>query len=85
MDKELFLVIVHMPHKSIVNAFSHRLAAYEYFCKTLNSAAEKYGDHDFNGASLEHCRCFGFYQVKPGYFIQLYETVLDREEEIAWL
>lgn len=85
MDKNLFLVIVHMPHKSVVTVFSHRLAAYEHFCKVLNSAAKKFGDHDFNGASLDHCRQFGYYKINHGYFVQLYETTLDQEEEISWI
>lgn len=74
-----------MPHKSIICPFSNRADAYQYFCKLLLEAAKKYGSHDMNGASLEHCRKFGRYEIKHGYFLQFYEAELDEEETILWL
>lgn len=79
------MVVVHMPHKSTICPFSNRSNAYQYFCKLLLEVAKKYGDHDMNGASLEHCRQFGRYDIKHGYFLQLYETNLNEEETILWL
>lgn len=83
--KRMYIVVVHMPHKSIVCPFSNRAGAYQYFCKLLLEASKKYGSHDMNGASLEHCRKFGRYEIKHGYFLQFYEAELDEEETILWL
>ena len=71
---KLYMVVVHMPHKDIICPFNSRLDAYQYFCKLLLEAAEKYGLKDFNGASLDHCRRFGYYKIRHGYFLQMYEA-----------
>lgn len=85
MANKIFMVIVHMPHKSIVCPFIKQSDAYQYFCKLLLEVASKYGDTDYNGASLEHCRRFGFYEIIHGYFLQMYEADIDSPESIRWL
>ena len=85
MRKILFLVIVHMPHKSIVCPFVEKDHAVSYFNKLLEEAAAKYGLRDYNGGSLELCKKFFYYQVKPGYFLQMYEAALGEEEKISWI
>ena len=85
MSKTVYMVVVHMPHKSIICPFSNRSDAYQYFCQLLLEVSQKYGLKDFNGASLEHCRRFGYYEIRHGYFIQLHEAVMDDCEKISWL
>lgn len=84
-EKILYLVIVHLPHRSIVNVFEKKLQAYSHFCDLLTEISKIYGDHDFNGASLNHCRQFGYYQINHGYFLQMYETTLNSVEEVKWI
>lgn len=64
--------------------FLSRSAALQEFRKLLTEASERYGYTDMNGASLDHCKIFGHYEVKHGFFIQLYETQLDQTETINW-
>lgn len=73
-----------MPHKTIVMPFSNHSNAYQYFCTLLNEASQLYGLTDMNGASLDHCKMFGRYEIKHGFFIQLYEADLDYPEKINW-
>lgn len=81
---KLFMVVVHMPHKNIVCPFQKRTDAYQYFCKLLKEASQRYGHRDINGASIEHCLRFGFFEIKHGFFIQLYEADINSEEKIEW-
>lgn len=73
-----------MPHKSIVMPFVSRSAARQEFSKLLTEASKHYGYTDMNGASLDYCKIFGRYEIKHGFFIQLYETQLDQAETINW-
>jgi hypothetical protein len=81
----LFLVVVHEPHQSIVCPFSSEQRARQYFKKILLECSKKYGVKDVHDADLEHCYLFGRYEIFNGYFIQLYEAELDREDDVKWL
>lgn len=79
-----FLVLVHMPHDSTIIPCSSQQKAEEIFEQLLQECIKRYGHVDVHGASENHCRMFGRYEIYNGYYLQLYEANLD-EVRVKWL
>ena len=82
---DIYIVQVHMIHKTVSVPFNDRNLAQEYFDSLVDECVKKYGPVDSNGASAEHCKAWGRYEITKGYFLQIYPTQLNRREEIRWL
>lgn len=85
MSDRVYMVVVHMPHRSIICPFEDIVEAQKYFNKLVIEAAIKYGSIDANGATAQYCKQFGYFEIKKGYFVQLYEAEFNTREEIKWL
>ena len=81
----IYMVVIHMPHKDIIESYLTKQEAQQRFNDILLECSKHYGAIDKNGASLQHCFNYGYYQINLGYFIQMYESEIGEKTNIQWL
>ena len=78
----IYSVVVHKINRTLVYTFENVLKCYEYFNKVIDRYSGRFGDRDFTGSTLQHCLQFGFYKISKFEYIQMYESILNEEDDV---